>query len=402
MGDRERIRRAEEYLLQLCSVKPNRRTGSPGNRAATDYVASIMSPWGYVLDTAPFDCLDFESGGALVVCGDRTFELRVSPYTLGCDAEAKIVVASTLEELEGLPCQGRILLMRGEICVEQLMPKNFVFYNPDHHKHIYGVLETKRPAAIITATGRSPGLVGAMYPFPLFEDGDFDIPSAFCTDVLGEDIARLAGETCHLVIAAKRIPAKACNVIARKNLDADRKIVISAHIDAYGDAPGASDDASGVVIQMLLAEALKGSEGDLGIEIVAFNGEDHYSAGGEMDYLGRYGDEMSRIAVAINIDDVGYIRGRTAYSMYGGVDSMSSTVKSVFGRFDGLMEGEPWFQGDHMVFVQNGAPAIALTSELMPELMATITHSDRDTPDIVDCGKLVELANALESLILSL
>ena len=38
-------------------------------------------------------------------------------------------------------------------------------------------------------TDRNPELVGALYPFPLFEDGDFDIPSVFMT---GDEGLRLA------------------------------------------------------------------------------------------------------------------------------------------------------------------------------------------------------------------
>ena len=36
---------------------------------------------------------------------------------------------------------------------------------------------------------------------------------------------------------------------------------------------------------LLLAEMLQDYRGKLGIEIVAFNGEDYYSAGEQMDYL---------------------------------------------------------------------------------------------------------------------
>ena len=39
--------------------------------------------------------------------------------------------------------------------------------------------------------------------------------------------------------------ALGCNVIARLNPQADKKVVFSAHIDAYEDTPGASDNASG-------------------------------------------------------------------------------------------------------------------------------------------------------------
>ena len=52
-----------------------------------------------------------------------------------------------------------------------------------------------------------------------------------------------------------------------------------------------------------------------------------------------------------------------------------------------------------MIFVQKGKPAIAMTSEKMPELMATITHTTKDTPDMVDCEKIVETANALRDFI---
>jgi len=52
-----------------------------------------------------------------------------------------------------------------------------------------------------------------------------------------------------------------------------------------------------------------------------------------------------------------------------------------------------------MIFVQNGKPAIAFTAEKVTELMATITHSPKDTPDIVDCEKLVELAEALHEFV---
>ncbi|HZK11258.1 MAG TPA: Zn-dependent exopeptidase M28, partial [Atribacterota bacterium] len=73
------------------------------------------------------------------------------------------VTVSTILELKKCHCTGKILLMKGEICSEQLMPKNFVFYNPESHKKIYSILEERQPAAIITATARKPELVGALY-----------------------------------------------------------------------------------------------------------------------------------------------------------------------------------------------------------------------------------------------
>jgi aminopeptidase YwaD len=397
----QELEKAKEYLDTLCSVKPNRRTGSPGNRKATDFFASFVKKWDYKVDTTPFPCLDYESGKISLVCQGQVYDVHVSQFSPGCDVTSKLVTVSTVEELESCRCRGKILLMHGDICNEQLMPKNFVFYNPEHHKKIYDLLEEKHPAAIITATQKRPELVGAIYPFPLIEDGDFDIPSVFCSDVVEREILAKTGEEFQLSIEARRIPATACNVIARKNPASPQKIVISAHIDAYWSTPGASDNASGTVVLLLLAEMLRYYEGNLGIEIVAFNGEDYYSVGGQMDYLRRYGEGFAGIVAAINVDDVGYKQGKTAYSLYDCPDEIKQKALSIFSKYKGIIAGEPWYQGDHMIFVQNQKPSIAFTSEKVTELMATITHSPQDTPDIVDCGKLVELAHALHDLVTS-
>ncbi|MCW4028174.1 MAG: M28 family peptidase [Candidatus Bathyarchaeota archaeon] len=382
-------------------MTPNRRVGSPGNRAATDFFAQKVSSWGYLVDATPFKCLDYESKEPSLTYKDRPFAVKISPYSLGCDANAELVVASTITELETCDCHGKILLIKDEICAEQLMPKNFVFYNPDHHKRIYALLEEKQPKAIITATSKKPQMVGNIYPFPLINDGDFDIPSLYCTDIVGEEIATKAGKPFELRVEAKRIPTTACNVIASKNPKANKKIIICAHIDAVEDSPGASDNASGVAVLMLVAELLKDYADKLGIEIIAFNGEDHYSVAGQMDYLNRYSGSLNQICVAINIDDVGYFKGKTAYSFYECSGETCKKAQTAFNKFGGLLEGEQWYQGDHMIFAQKQIPTIALTAERVQELMATITHSPRDRPEIIDYNKLVEVAKALKSLVIS-
>jgi len=391
--------KAKEYLDALCGVKPNRRTGSPGNREATDFFSVMVKKWNYEVDTTPFPCLDYESGKASLIHQDRAYEIFISPFSLGCDVTSELVTVTTVADLENCHCRDKILLMRGEICAEQLMPKNFVFYNPDHHKKIYALLEERQPAAIVAATEKKPELVGALYPFPLIEDGDFNIPSVYCTDIAGKEIAVNTGKVFRLATEAKRIPSTACNVIARKNQDASRKIVVTAHIDAYWCTPGALDNASGTVVLLLLAEMLEDYDGKSAIEIVAFNGEDYYSAGGQMDYLSRYGDDLDRIALAVNLDDLGYKHGKTAYSLYECPKEIDQKAQNIFGSYSDMARGEPWYQGDHMIFVQKGKPAIAMTSEKMPELMAFITHTSKDTPDMVDCEKLVEAASALRDFI---
>jgi aminopeptidase YwaD len=393
---------ASEYLKILCDVKSNRRTGSSGNREATDFFANTIRQYGYDIDAASFAALDYICDGATLTQGDITFEVYASPYSLGCDITGEIITVSTVEELEKADCEGKILLLRGTICDEQLMPKNFVFYNPEHHQKIIAILESLKPGGIITATKKNPDLVGALDPFPLFVDGDFDIPSVYCRETVANDLVTRPGASARLKIDARRIPSSASNVMASLNKGKTGKIVITAHIDAYESTPGASDNASGTVVLLLLAEMLADYRGRNSLEFVALNGEDHYSAAGQMDYLHRYGNEMPAVLVAINIDDVGFKQGKSSYSFYECPPGFEEKVADVFRKSEGLIRGDQWFNGDHMIFVQNQVPAIAITSELTPELMKTVTHTSADTPDLIDCHKLVEVATALNDVVRAL
>ena len=122
-------------------------------------------------------------------------------------------------------------------------------------------------------------------------------------------------------------PRQGCNVIARKGADAARRVVLFAHIDARMGTPGATDNASGVIVLLLLAELLADYAGDLGIELVAMNGEDYFSNPGEQQCLasnsGRFGD----ILLGINIDDVGYHKGGVAYSLYDCPTPIASVIR---------------------------------------------------------------------------
>ena len=383
---------ALQYLDRFCKVIPNRRTGSPGNGKA-------IRNLGFEVDDTPFPCLDYELESVELSSNNQSFDVYVSPYSMGCSLEAALVAVSSIDELEQIECQGKALLMRGDLCSEQLMPKNFVFYNPEHHQKIYQLLELKAPAAIITATTKNTELAGALDPYPLINDGDFDIPSVYCTEAVGEQIHRQLGELVRMVIESRRIPTEANNIIAKINPDASQRITFTAHIDTYENTPGATDNASGIVTLLLIAQMLRDYNGPVGIEIAAFNGEDHYSAAGQMDYLKRYGHTLDEILVAVNLDLLGFIEGRSAYTFYDCPNEIAQKTHLAFRKYPGIVQGEPWYNGDHMIFVQNSVPAIAFASELMPEITATITHTPMDEPDQVEPGKLIEVAQALVDLV---
>ena len=396
------IEKAQTYLLHLCVQIPTRKVGSQGNQQACTYFEQVLAPFGYHLTRQEFACIDQNLGSATLTAGAETFSVFPSPYSLGVKAQATLLAADTPEKLETMQAQGKILLLHGELTKEQLLPKHFPFYNPEEHQRIYHLLEKQQPQAIVAATSKNPQLAGAVYPFPLIEDGDFDIPSVYMTDIEGACLLGFVGQTVTLHSQAQRIPSAGWNVLARKEGARTDKIVILAHIDAKEGAPGAADNAGGVVVLMLLAELLQAQALPFSLEILAVNGEDYYDAPGQKRYLQDQQGKFQQMKLAINLDGVGFVHGKTAYSLYGCPAEIEQTARAVFSQHPEFIEGEQWPQGDHSIFVMQGMPALALTTECFVELESDYAHTEKDDISIMNAGKLIDSALALKELLLSM
>jgi aminopeptidase YwaD len=398
METRELIVNCEHHLQRLCVEIAERSVGSEGNRAATRYFAQTMKALGWETESQEFAAMDWLEGGASLRCGADSYQVYASPYSLGCEVEAQVVEVSSLEQLEQSEISGKLLLLHGEIAKEQLMPKNFVFYNPEEHQRIITRLEQGAPNAVICATGRNASLAGGVYPFPLIEDGDFDIPSVYMTDTEGRRLLACEGKIASLKSVSRRIPGKGYNVIARKGGETTGRIVVTAHIDAKKGTPGALDNASGVVVLLLLAELLVEHAGARQVELVAFNGEDYYAVPGQMLYIQKNQGKFGDILLNINIDGAGYKQGGTAFSFNNLPAAIEAQAREVIDHFDGIGQGVPWVQGDHSIFIQQGCPAMAVSSQWFTEHIDSqeITHTPKDNIEVVDCAKLVDIAQALD------
>jgi len=389
------------YLDRLCNIIGERPVGSVGNLEAADFIEKEMAQLGWVTETPEFEALDWHDGGAVLYAGSETFVVSASPYSLGFTGEGELISVTNVTELSKADAAGKMLFLHGDIAAEQLMPKNFVFYNPDEHKEIIALLEQSGARAIICATGRNAALAGGVYPFPLIEDGDFNIPSVYMTEEEGKKLLPFVGKKVILNSDSRRIESKGRNVIGIKGNRIADKIVVTAHFDAKIGTPGAIDNATGVIVLLLLARLLGDYSGKLQIELVAFNGEDYYSVPGQMNYIAANQDSFSKIMLNINIDGAGYKDGPSALSFYGLPPLIETRAREVLASSKGVVEGKQWPQGDHSIFIQHGRPALAATSQWFSENIdsQTITHTPEDKPEIVDCRKLVELAETLNILI---
>jgi len=397
MNTEQLVQECADHLNMLCNEITDRSVGSEGNRAATRYFDKVISSLGWTTEAQEFEALDWIDGGASLNCGETSFQVYVSPYSLGCEVEGQLIAVSSVEVLEQSEMSAKLLLLHGDITKEQLMPKNFVFYNPQEHQRIISLLEQGNPKAILCATGRNASLAGGVYPFPLIEDGDFTIPCVYMTEEEGNRLLLYTGRNVTLKSVSERVSGKGYNVIARKGRPSGKRIVITAHIDAKKGSPGALDNASGVVVLLLLAGLLRDYTGDRLIELVAFNGEDYYAVPGQMLYLQANQDRFQEILLNINIDGAGYREGSSAFSFYGLPAKLEKEIKEVIHESAGITQGAQWVQGDHSIFIQQGVPAIAVSSQWFTDHIDSqqITHTPKDKVDIVDCTRLVEIAHAL-------
>lgn len=395
------IDKARAYLNELCVGIGERSVGCEGNRRATAFFRDELKALGWAVEAHEFSAVDWAGGGAALSAGGERFDVRSSPYSLGFSGKARLACASCVEELERGGFGGKILLLHGPIAAEQLMPKNFVFYNPEEHRRVVALLENSGALALVCATGRNSALAGGAYPFPLIEDGDFDVPSVYMTEEEGKRLLAHAGKEVSLESDAKRLPAAGYNVIGTKGAAGAKRIVVTAHIDAKKGTPGAIDNATGVAVLLLVAEFLKDYGGGRLVEIVAFNGEDYYAVPGQMDYIRRNDGRFGDMLLNINIDGAGMAGGKSLFSFGGLSDGLREAALAAAGAHPDIVEGEWWPQGDHSIFAQYGVPAIAVSSQWLIENMSSqdITHTLKDEPGIVDCAKLVEIAAAIGELI---
>ncbi|MDD3587038.1 MAG: M28 family peptidase [Thermoguttaceae bacterium] len=225
------------------------------------------------------------------------------------------------------------------------------------------------------------------------------------TEEEGNRLLTCCGQSVRLDSVATRIPSFGCNVTGKKGNNPRNRIVITAHIDAKMGTPGAIDNATGMIVLLLLAEYLKDfSFDDKTIELLAINGEDYYAVPGQMAFLNANKNHFDKIALNINIDCAGYDKGKTAVSLFDLPSNLHQSALNLINENDELVEGVPWYQGDHTLFLQNGIPAIVFTSQWFLDNIETqnVTHTPKDTPPIVRWQTLVTIVETIAKILFTI
>lgn len=222
------------------------------------------------------------------------------------------------------------------------------------------------------------------------------------------------------------------NLIVRlKAKQADAPVlVIGAHYDSFGAAPGADDNASGVAALLELARRLKSRDGRLeqNLVLVFFaNEEPPYfksNAMGSLVHAPSLSDDKPVIGV-ISLESIGYFsdeEGSQHYPFplslrYPGtgnfiafVGDLSSReflretigefraharIPSVGGTAPGFVQGIDW--SDHWGYSLQGIPAIMVTDTA--PFRNPNYHKRSDTPETLDYQRLALVVEGLEGML---
>lgn len=367
-----------------------RPIGSAANRAAADYIRDAFCGFGLAVEEQPYPCTGWNCTGARLTVDGEALPVEANAFSPACDVTAELVPAATLDELAAADLTGKIVLLHGELLAEPLSPKAW-FLKGERDDAIIGLLEARRPAALLApppATLQYEQFTG---------DWELEIPAATAPLAVVERLLQQPGPV-HLRLDCANYPATAGNIVARQRGvgQSASKIVLMAHFDTRINTPGALDNAGSVAALLALAETLRGAARPVDVEYVAFDGEEYLPIGDD-EYVRRAGEEsFAHIALAINMDGIGYMGGANTAAPFNLAPELAGRVEAIVSRYPAVKWVEPWPQSNHSTFAMRGVPALAFSSAGA----FALAHFAHDTVEQVSIDKLAEVVQLIREIVL--
>ncbi len=378
-----------EHLTTLTNFGP-RPIGSQANQAAADFIAATFSAAGLQVEEQPYACTAWDVQKTLLEINGERLDAAANAFSLPCDVTAPLAFAGTLPELELAAAKGKLLLLYGDLARAPLSPKSW-FLKDERDESIIQILEATQPAALLappTATD---------YYGQLTEDWELDLPAATISAGAARRLMQNPASTPHLRIEAERSRAVARNIVGRINPKAEKRLVLCAHFDTKINTPGASDNGGGLAVLLGLAERFSKLESGVGLELVAFNGEEYLPMGDD-EYLRRAESYFASIQCAINMDGVGPLLGSTSIAAFSETEALEAKARNMTEAFPGVVWVDPWPESNHSTFAFRGIPALALSAVGMRAL----AHQPHDDLTGMSAAKLEEVASLVEKIVAEL
>jgi hypothetical protein len=217
----------------------------------------------------------------------------------------------------------------------------------------------------------------------------------------------------------------------RDDVPSPQTVVVGAHYDSAGDAPGANDNATGTAAVIELARLLGDLRGKATrrIRLVLFvNEEQPYAMTSDMGSA-RYADALGRrkedVAAMYSLETLGFYSDAPGSQRYPKPFSLFFPNRGDFVAFVGMLDARPLLRqaigsfrahakfpsiggvaperipgiawSDHWAFAQRGIPAIMITDTA--PFRYPYYHRPTDTADKVDMHRLARVVKGIEAVI---
>lgn len=218
---------------------------------------------------------------------------------------------------------------------------------------------------------------------------------------------------------------KMYNIIGRFNLQAKRRILLSAHWDTrptadYNPAghrdepiPGANDGASGVAVLLELARVMHENPPPIGVDIVLFDGEDYGPGITDMFYGSKYfahqltAEQADSYNYGVLLDMIGdkNLDIHPEHNSEGIASEVFAVAYDVSRKlgYKCFMSGGPLIiEDDHLALIDRGIPCYDFIDFAYPSLPRQGTsywHTTEDTPDKCSPRSLEAVGRTLEVMV---
>ncbi|MDH6367002.1 MULTISPECIES: M28 family peptidase [unclassified Breznakia] len=379
------------------AIIKERACGSEANNEVVHYIKQQMEKNSDFVESFPFECMIWKKEYSYVNLDGKKLEILASPFSKEVHTTGKLCSVSTIEELRNCDMKDCIVLVYGDLAKNPISAKDYPFYYPDEHKEINDIFESRKPKAILAFTGQASNC--GLHPFPLFEDGNFEIPSAYIEESKVSLFLSHLNESVEIAINSQRLPATSSQLVATKKGNKEDLIIVCAHMDSKDDTDGAIDNGSGTLVLLRMLELLDGILTSHTIQFVPYNSEEVYHAGGELAHLGQLKDK--KVAYVLNIDTPCFKKRKSEISLFN-IDSQSKMITDVVSKEKQLCIGEPWYAGDHMPFAMQGIPTLAVIVEDFNNEGVFYTHTKQDNKELLDDKIIEEVSASLVNLLLAI
>jgi aminopeptidase YwaD len=379
---------AMQHLEHLCAEIGPRPVGSKANQAAAEYIRGVFEANGLEVDMQPFSCPTWEEAATYLELDGSVLDAFGNTFSPPCNVTAPTIALGTIAELEAADLVGRIGVLYGDLAKGTGLSNRRGYYYPERDQKIVGLLEQKKPAALIFVQSKA-GCRERM-----IQDWEFPIPSATVPRGVGLRLLETIGQSVCLSIDCQGSLDHFHNVLASNAGAGPGRVVLLAHFDTMADSPGAIDNGSGVAVLLALAEALNRRDLALGLEFIAVNGEE-VGGLGDVEYLLQRGSELEEVLVAINADGVGQKLGANSITMMGCSQAFQDRVRGLHQKYPGVVWVEPWYESDHTAFLTRGVPCIPIGSVGIGDVL----HCPVDTVQWISPTKLGEVVSFVMDIV---